>query len=222
MIGRGKRCKNGLGPSLGFGAMAAVLMVGVLGISAAHAAAPKGVNATHGSITCSVFSGKVKFTPPLVPTPDASQKVKVSGTVSDCTTSGVAATVSSGEVIASGIFNLTSEGPDLCSNLTDFSVFPTSGGAGTIAWTSSPSLSSGDTTYTIAPLHVPSDGDKFEIGWTFGSPDGSFQGTNRGADDSFWADGPTLSEAAAGCNAAGGLRTMTLTTPSFSPLLSLG
>ena len=88
---------------------------------------PRGGSATrrHGSITCSVFSGKVKFTPPLVPTPDASQKVKVSGTVSDCTTSGVAATVSSGEVIASGIFNLTSEGPDLCSNLTDFSVFPT-------------------------------------------------------------------------------------------------
>ncbi len=217
-----KLCKNGLGASLAFGAVACVLMVGVLGISAAHAAAPRGVNATQGSITCSVFSGKVKFTPPLVPTPDASQKVKVSGTVSDCTTSGVAATVSSGEVKASGIFDLTSEGPDLCNNLTDFSVFPTNAGSGTIAWTSSPSLSSGDTTYTIAPLHVPSDGNKFEIGWTFGSPGGSFQGTNHGADDSFWADGPTLSEAAAECNAAGGLKTMTLTTPSFSPLLSLG
>ena len=206
---------------LAVGALACLSAIGILGLPVSRAGAATGVDATAASITCDAFAGTVSFSPPLHATPSATQKVTVSGTVAYCTTGGVAATVSTGKVKASGTFDFTSEGPNLCNSLGDFSVFA-SRSSSKITWKSSVPLTSGSTVSTVAPFHVSGDNNNLMLGWSFGTPTGSFQGPNHSACDVTWADGPALSTVAANCAAKAGVKKLTLTKPGFSPLLSLG
>ncbi len=215
MIFRGSR-RN----PVGIGVTASALILGALVLSGPQAGATGGPNATQATITCDAFLGTATFSPALQPAPSADQKVSISGTLSSCAAQGVAATVSSGTIKASATFSLTSQGPDLCENLTDFGEFP-SKSSGKIVW--STRLSSGDTDFKISPISFGIDGSNdFSIGLHFASPTGSFQGPNHGEYDTFGADGPSLSKAGTKCAKAGGIKSVSLKTPDFSPLLSLG
>lgn len=177
------------------------------------------VDATNAVISCSAVQGTVTFNPPLTNT-NSTVKVTIAETVSSCTPSGVTATVSKGVVTASVTASLS------CAIVGDSSSFGTKT-KGSIVWTSSPRLSSGNTVFQVAPLHWGTDGAKQvnTIGWSFGtapSPSGSFQGPNHGEYDQAWSDSTiTASKAYKKCTSASGLRSLTLTTPStqYSPML---
>ena len=134
------------------------------------------VDATSAEISCSAVQGTVTFNPPLM---NLNNKVKVTfaETVSSCTPTGVTATVSKGVVTATLTTDIS------CTNISDSSSFGTKT-KGSIVWTSSPRLSSGNTIFQVAPLHWTTDGSKMlnTLGWSFGTdplPSGSFQGQPR-------------------------------------------
>jgi hypothetical protein len=93
--------------------------------------------------------------------------------------------VSGGAVTAKLKTNLVEqEFPSACDLIGDASAFGTKS-KGSVAWTSSPGLSSGDTKFQVAPMHLGTDGPQQVnvLGWSFGTPSGSFQGPNHGEYD---------------------------------------
>jgi hypothetical protein len=192
----------------------------------ATAGASGGVDATMASVSCSNVTGNVTFTPPLKNKAMASETVKFTETVTGCATTA-AAPISKGTVTAKITTDPAADGfSSACDLIGDSSEFGTQA-KGTVAWTSSPRLSSGDTTFTVAPMHWSSQGTKQKnlVGWSFGTPLGSFQGSNHGAFDAAWADSTiTVFKAAAACNSSSGLSSLALRTTLAGdpPVLSLG
>jgi hypothetical protein len=180
-----------------------------------------GVDATDATISCSAVQGSVTFNPPLT-VDNSTVKVSIAETVSSCTPMGVAATVSKGVVSATMTASLS------CAIIADSSSFGTKT-KGSIVWSSSPRLSSGNTVFQVAPLHWGTDGSKQVnvVGWSFGTaplPTGSFQGSYHGEYDQAWADSTiTASKAYKKCTSTSGLRSLTMKTPAstseFPPML---
>ena len=183
------------------------------------AGASGSVDATTAVISCSQVQGTITFSPPLINT-NSNVKVTIAETVSSCTPTGITATVSKGVVTATLKASLS------CAIIADSSSFGTKT-KGSIVWSSSPRLSSGNTVFQVAPLHWGTDGSKQvnTLGWSFGSdplPSGSFQGPNHGQYDEAWADSTiTASKAYDKCTSASGLKSLTLKTPTtaYAPLL---
>ncbi len=204
-----------------------VVLLGLPLVSLAATSAPagaSGVDASSAAITCSGIHGKVTFDPPLTNTGITKETITFSETVSGCSPNDAVA-VSKGTVAATLKTNLVSEGyTSACDLIGDASAFGTKS-KGSITWTSSPQLSSGATTFSVAPLHWTTDGSAQlnALGWSFGSPTGSFQGPNHGAYDAIWADSTISSNAAyTDCMSAAGLGKLKLQTPTALTPLSLG
>ena len=202
------------------GIVLAALPLGSLIVAPGVSGASGGsVDATNAEISCSAVQGTVTFNPPLKNT-NSNVKVTIAETVSSCTPTGVAATVSKGVVSATLKASLS------CAIIADSSSFGTKT-KGSMVWTSSPRLSSGNTVFEVSPLHWGTDGTKQvnTIGWSFGlapTPSGSFQGNYHGEYDQAWADSTiTASKAYKKCTSASGLRSLTLKTPTtqYSPML---
>lgn len=200
------------------------LTLGFLALNTVPASASGGPDATTATITCENFTGSATFSPPLRAT-STNEKIVISGEVFGCQQQGLSVYVPSGELSATVKVDLSSQGPDLCQNLTDFSEFPTRGKA-RISW--STPLSSGPTVFTIYPIGFPSDGSNdFAIGlyadqYLRPPATGSFQGPNSGSFDSFGADGLSFDKAEEKCSSSSGLGRANLKTPDYSPLLTLG
>jgi hypothetical protein len=201
------------------GIVLAALPLGPLVIAPGSAGASgTPVDATTAEISCSAVQGTVKFNPPLKQD-KSNVKVTIAETVSSCTPTGVAATVSKGVVSATLTASLS------CNIISDSSSFGTKT-KGSIVWTSSPRLSSGNTVFEVSPLHWGTDENKFNtIGWSFGlapTPSGSFQGEYHGEYDQAWADSTmTVTKAANKCRSSSGLSSLTLKTPTtqYAPML---
>lgn len=201
------------------GIVLAVLPLGSLIVAPGLAGVSGGsVDASNAEISCSAVQGTVTFNPPLM---NLNNKVKVTfaETVSSCTTTGITAAVSKGVVTATLTTDVS------CAIIPDSSSFGTKT-KGSIVWTSSPRLSSGNTVFQVAPLHWGADGTKQvnTLGWSFGTdplPSGSFHG-NNGEYDQAWADSTiTASKAYQKCTSASGLKSLTLRTPTtqYPPML---
>jgi hypothetical protein len=201
------------------GVVLAALPLGSLLVAPGLAGASGGsVDATNAEISCSAVQGTVTFNPPLKMT-NSDIKVTIAETVSSCAPTGVAATVSKGVVSATLKASLS------CAIIGDSSSFGTKSN-GSVVWTSSPRLSSGNTVFEVSPLHWGTDDNKFNtIGWSFGlapTPSGSFQGNYHGQYDEAWADSTiSASKANKKCTSASGLRSLTLKTPTtqYTPML---
>jgi hypothetical protein len=201
------------------GIVLAALPLGSLMVAPGLAGASGGsVDATNAEISCAAVQGTATFQPPLKKT-NSNIKVTIAETVSSCTPSGVAATVSKGVVSATLTASLS------CAIIADSSSFGTKT-KGSIVWTSSPRLSSGNTVFQVSPLHWGTDDNKFNtIGWSFGlapTPSGSFQGNYHGEYDQAWADSTiSASKAYKKCTSSSGLGSLTLKTPStqYAPML---
>ncbi len=176
------------------------------------------VDASNAEISCSAVQGTLRFNPPLKKD-NSTIKVTIAETVSSCTPTGVAATVSKGVVSATLTASLS------CAIIADSSSFGTKT-TGSIVWSSSPRLSSGNTVFEVSPLHWGTDENKFNtIGWSFGlapTPSGSFQGDYHGEYDQAWADSTiSATKAYKKCTSGSGLASLTLKTPStaYAPML---
>lgn len=204
-----------------------IVLLGLPLASLAATSAPagaSGVDASTAAITCSGIHGKVSFDPPLTNTGITKETITFTETVSGCSPTD-SVTVSKGAVSATLKTNLVSEGfSSACDVIGDASAFGTKS-KGSIGWTSSPQLSSGATTFSVAPLHWTTDGSAQlnAVGWSFGSPAGSFQGPNHGEYDAIWADSTISSNAAyTDCMSGSGLSKLKLQTPTGLTALTLG
>lgn len=200
------------------------LPLGSLALAPGLAGASGSVDATTAVISCAKVHGTVTFNPPLTNTGITNETITFTETVSSCSPTGVAATVTKGAVTAKLKTDLPAQGfPSACDLIGDASDFGTNS-KGSVAWTSSPALSSGDTKFKVAPLHWTTDGSEQvnALGWSFGTPSGSFQGPNHGEYDQAWADSTITANAAFNdCESSSGLSSLKLKTASsqFAPML---
>lgn len=190
----------------------------------APAASAKPVNAVKapGTITCSTFLGSTKYAPPLNPGESTNLVQTFKGTLSGCTASS-GLSVTSGAVTATITTDPESSGfTDDCDYFTDTSVFGS--GSFKVTWTS-PAEAIANSSFTIGQIHnsIYNNGPQFFFDQD-GGVTGSFQGSDHGSSDAFYATSATSdSSLYTSCTGTGGLKKVKLhLNPVGTQALTLG
>lgn len=205
-------------------AVAAAAPIGLIAIAgSAGAGAPK-INATTDTVTCTNLSGSVKFSPPVTTSESAGTgTTALKASFSGCSSNAVGLTVTSGS--AKGTLTSTrTSGENGCTALAGGS---TASGPVTIAWKTTPKLSSGSSVLAVKSESGGLGGDgnaTFTIPGSTpnGPPSGSFQGTNSGSGDV--ANAQTTESATSilsTCEGKKGLKTLDIESPQSGNALSL-
>lgn len=161
---------------------ATVLMIGS---GTAGAGSSGRVDASMDLVSCTVGAGTFKFDPAITMSPTGNSLVTIKTSLSGCAAINgphprdpvgfnVERATLSGDVETSEPLSCSSPGSGAIGVSGDLSV----------KWTTKPMLSSGDTVLPVTSMTFGENGsDKLTISFSFGSPSGSFQGTDDGAED---------------------------------------
>ena len=205
-------------------AVAAAAPIGLIAIAGTAGAKGSPVNATTDTVTCTTLSGSVKFSPAVTSSESAgTSTTTLKASFSGCSSNAAGLTVTSGKA-AGTLTSTRTAGEDGCTALGGGS---TASGSVTIAWKTSPKLSSGSSVLQVNSEAGGLGGDgnaTFTIPGTVpnGAPSGSFQGTNAGSGDQ--ANAQTTEAAVTilnTCNGKKGLKTLDITSPESGSALTL-
>jgi hypothetical protein len=182
-----------------------------------------GINAKMNTVTCTGITGTAKFSPTVTKSePAGTTKTTITATLSGCTSNATGLTVKSGKV--TGTLSDKHVAEDGCTGLAGS--IPAVGKL-TTKWTTTPTLTSGNSVISVKSLTggVGSDGNAtFSIPGSTpnGPPSGSFEGTNDGASDATSAQTTTSAASILKTCDSKGLKSISIKTPQTPPAVTLG